>query len=164
MANEDLRYVKGLKDLQEFLDDLPVKMERDIMRGGIRAGTKEIYTEALTSAPVLHGKLKEGIKMGTSVRGSIVRGYVRSTDFKTRWIEYGTAAHAITASPSKFLNFGGVFVKSVMHPGSHPHPFLRPALDNQATSAVIATGNYVKERLSSKLKYDTSAIFVGGDE
>ena len=75
------------------------------------------------------------------------------------WLEYGTAAHKITAK-GKGMFFGGLFVKGVQHPGSRPKPFMRPALDGRAQDAVSAAARYMKQRLATKHGLDTSGIEV----
>ena len=80
-------------------------------------------------------------------------------------MEYGTKAHTIRPKSEKgWLSFLGIFAKKIEHPGARPHPFMRPALDAQATNAVIATAEYMKKRLSDKHSLDTSHIVIDGDE
>ena len=61
-------------------------------------------------------------------------------------------------------SFLGVFSKKIEHPGARAKPFMRPALDAQATNAVIAAAEYMKKRLSDKHSLDTSHIMIDGDE
>ena len=41
---------------------------------------------------------------------------------------------------------------------------MRPALDSQATRAVVAAGEYIKRRLATKHGLDTSGVMIEGDE
>jgi hypothetical protein len=41
---------------------------------------------------------------------------------------------------------------------------MRPALDQQAQAAVIATAEYMKNRLATKEGLDTADIVIAGDE
>ncbi len=50
-----------------------------------------------------------------------------------------------------------------MHPGMTDQSFLRPALDATAQDAVIAAGNYIKERLDAG-GLDVADIQVEGDQ
>ena len=182
--------VKGLKELAHMMQQLPEKMEKNVMRGALRAGAKVLEAETLNNVPVDQGALKKSIKIRTSnKRGEIVAS-VRATDFKARWIEYGTAAHWIKvdekAAPTRMtrrglkavsvstlnemaakgsLKIGETFAgASVLHPGAKAQPYMRPALDAKSTEAVIAAGNYIKNRLASKHGLDTSGVTVEADE
>lgn len=134
--------VRGLQDLKRVLEAFPVKIEKNIMRGAVRAGAKVIQEEAKRNARVLTGQMRRGIKIGTNSRGGRVTAKVRAR-----------GPHGYLAL---FHEFGTVKMRA--------HPFLRPALDSQAQSAVVAAGNYIKNRLSTKYGLDASYIKVEGDE
>lgn len=163
---DDIR-VKGLSDLQKFLDNLPVALERNVMRGALRAGMGVIKPVAQSNVRKVSGLLADGLKIGTRVRGRTVTARLRATGkhgFVAGWVEHGTAAHKIFAKIGGSLFLGGIFSKSVNHPGAKPKPFMRPALDAQAQNAVIATGQYIKQRLATKNGLDTTYVLVEGDE
>ncbi len=168
----DTVHVKGLSDLQAFLDQLAPKLERNVMRGALRAGaTQELLPEAqanlMSVGAVQTGELIAGLKVKTSARGGTVTSSVVSTGkhaYIAKWIEYGVAAHNIAAKKGGWLSFGGIFAKVVMHPGFKPRPFLRPALDRSGQAAVVVAGNYIKNRLETKNGIDTSGVTVEGDE
>ena len=161
-------HVKGLSELQKLLDTLPAKLEANVMRGALRAGAKPILEEAKRNVPVESGTLRDGLKIGTKSRNGTVSASVKVSGrhaFIAPWIEFGTRAHVITGRDGGSLFFGGgTFVKSVQHPGARARPFLRPALDSQSNAAVVAVGEYIKKRLSSKHGLDTSEILIEGDE
>jgi HK97 gp10 family phage protein len=159
-------HVTGLSDLQKFLDDLPVKLEKNIMRGALRAGMNVVKPVAQQNVHSVSGELDAGLKVGTRVRGQTVTAYLKATGphaFVAKFVEFGTAAHNIAAKTGR-LSFGGLYAKSVQHPGARPKPFMRPALDGQAQNAVIAAGEYIKNRLATKEGLDTSAVLIEGDE
>ena len=145
--------VKGLAELQAFLDQLPAKMEANIMRGALRQGANVVKAEAQANVPVKTGTLKAGLKVSTRNRRGVVTAKVKATGkhaFLARWIEFGTAAHFIKPKTAKSLFFAGLFSNGIQHPGSAPKPFLRPALDSQAQPALEAVGQYVKKRLTKE--------------
>lgn len=169
----DTRHVKGLAELQKFLDQFPPKLEANVMRGAMRAGvTQEILPEvqagALSIGLVKTGEYMAGLKAGTRSRGGVVTGYVKARGkhgFLAHIFEYGARAHTITAKfKTGLLSFGGIFRYSVDHPGIRPKPHFRPALDRRGGSAVIVVGNYIKNRLARKHGIDTAYIKVEGDE
>lgn len=160
-------HVTGLAELQKFLDELPAKIERNIMRGALRAGMNQIKPVAQANARKVSGLLADGLKVGTRSRNGVVYATLRTTGkhgFVARWLEFGTRPHTITGKNRKSLSFGGGLFQSVEHPGARPYPFLRPALDRQAQAAVIAAAEYIKERLATKQGLDTSAVLIEGDE
>jgi len=188
----DTIHVKGLSDLQKFLDEFPVKMEKNIMRGALRAGIKPIRDAAVANCPVgppnkenvrlyggYMGALRDSIRIGTRVRGQWVTSMVTvggknkktgADVFYAHMIEGFWKHHTTTPYPiaafkkGGFLSIGGLFRKTVMHPPLVAHPFLRPALDSQAQNAVIAAAEYIKQRLATKEGIDTSAVLIEGDE
>jgi len=159
-------HVKGLVDLQKFLDTLPVKIEKNIMRGALRAGMNTVTPIAKSNIHSVSNLLAEGLKVSTRARGGRVTASLKATGphaFVAKWVEFGTKAHNIAAKKG-WLSFGGIFAKSVQHPGARPHPFMRPALDAQAGAAVVAAAEYMKARLATKQGLDTSGVTIDGDE
>lgn len=164
-------HVTGLKELQGFLGQLPAKLEKNVVRGALRAGaTKELLQEArailLQNGSVRTGTLMVGLKVVTSSKGGVVTSSVKATGkhaFVAHWLEYGVGAHAIAAKGG-MLSFLGIFAKSVWHPGFRPKPFMRPALDHSGQAAVVATAEYMRKRLATKHGLDTADIKIAGDE
>lgn len=179
-------HVTGLAELQTFLDQLPAKVEKNIMRGAMRAGIKPIMEAAKAACPVgepsgtgkkryklYPGALRDTIRITTRSRGGtvsasvVVGGKTKSgaVVWYARLIEFsGAIAHDITAKLGGSLFLGGLFKKSAHHPGMRAQPFMRPALDSKADDAILAAGNYVKNRLASKQGLDTADIEIGIDQ
>lgn len=158
--------VTGLKELAQFLDELPTKLQNNVMRGALRAGMKPVLVEAKAGAAAATGVLRDGLKIGTTNKAGVVTSYIRARGqhgYIARWIEFGVKPHTITAKEGS-MYFGGRYVKSVQHPGFSPRPFMRPALDSQATAAVVAAAEYMKERLATKHGLDTADVLIEGDE
>ena len=163
----ELQHVKGLADLQKFLDQLTPKVEANVMRGALRAGTNTVKPIAQSRIHSVSGLLAAGLKVGTRRRGSIVTSNLKATGPHrsiAHLVEYGTKAHNIAARAVGWLSFGGIFRKEVAHPGARLQPFMRPALDAQASAAVVAAAEYMKKRLATKEGLDTSHITTEGDE
>ena len=155
--------VKGLSELNAFLQELPSKVEKNVLRGALRAGARVVQAEAKANVPVDTGTLRAGLKVSTGGKGGMVMAKVKATGkhaFVAPWLEFGVGAHAITARKGGWLFFGGAFAKSVDHPGIAPRPFMRPALDSRAQAAVVAAGEYMKQRLASKHGLDTADIEI----
>lgn len=58
--------VKGLADLNKFLQQLPAKVEQSVLRGALRAGANVVMAEAKANVPVDSGQLRDGLKVSTS--------------------------------------------------------------------------------------------------
>lgn len=160
-------HVKGLAALQKVLDQLPAKIERNVLRGSLRAGMAVVLPVAKHGVRRVSGKLQDGLKLGTRTKGGRVTAFIKASGphaFLAKWVEFGTAAHKISAKSGGMLSFGGRFVKSLQHPGAKPRKFMRPALDSQASAAVNAAAQYMKARLASKHGLDTAHIQLDGDE
>lgn len=172
-----------------MLDTLPAKLERNVMRGAMRAGMKPVLEAARRGVPVRTGRLRDSLKISTRARGRIVSASVRTRDFVAKFVEFGTRAHLISARDTDkpvnwrasarqgrlvrvsmrtvnrlVLRIGNWFTSSVQHPGAKPRPFMRPALDGQAQAAVVAAAEYMKLRLATKHGLDTAHITIEGDE
>lgn len=162
--------VKGLSELQKALDTLPTKIQNNIMRGALRAGSKLIKNEAAARVPVESGLLSSSLRISTrnrdgkvqasvSVGGATKKGAIIARH--AHLVEFGTKPHIIEAKPGKTLAIG---VSRVNHPGSKPQPFMRPALDLTQSAAITAVGEYIRTRLATKHGLDVPAPLEEGDE
>lgn len=173
--------VKGLDKLQKFLEEFPVKLQRNVARGAMRAAAVEVKSAVFTYAQVgppssegasryaqKEGDLRSTIRVSVRIKGGTVVAKVLAggtakggapTLNEAIWNEFGTRPHTIAAVAGA-LKIGDRFVGSVQHPGAAPHPFMRPALDARAGAAVLAAGNYVKNRLATKNGLDTSDVAI----
>lgn len=168
-ANSE-QYVKGMAALQLVLDQLPVKIERNVMRGGLRAGAKVMLNLARGTTAFVDrsGDLRDSLRITTSARGGQVQASVivgPSKSNRRPWyghiIEGGARPHEIKAKPGGLLAIG---VSRVHHPGIAPHPFMVPAFDAGHAGAVRATADYVRNRLATKHGIDVPAPAEDGDE
>jgi HK97 gp10 family phage protein len=174
--------VKGLADLQRALDQLPEKIEKNIMRGALRAGAKLLLEDARALCPMgppsgenariyggREGLLRDSIRVKTrSKRGRVTAAVVAGGKDKkgggayyAHFVEYGTTPHVIKARAGKLLAIG---VSKVNHPGARAKPFMRPALDKNVATSVQAAAEYIRARLASKHGIDVPPPMEDGDE
>ncbi len=168
--------LKGGPELLRLLDELPKNLERNVIRGGLRAGAKVIQQQAKANVPVRTGQLKRTIGIGTRAEGAKLSSYIKlrgKGSYLGVFVEYGVAPHLISVSNADMpvletrhgprpvsigtmnkmlkrgsLKIGENFVGPVvMHPGHAAKPFLRPALDQKAEEAVNAMGAYIAHRV-----------------
>lgn len=159
--------VEGLADLQKMLDELPAKIEANVVRGGLRAGAKVVMEEAQRLCPVATpnmenirlygghaGALRNSIRIsGKRVKGKVIFRVVagNATAYYARMVEFGTARHWIKPANRKSLFLAGLFKEAIDHPGAQKKPFMRPAIDNKANEAIDAMADYIRERIPKEL-------------
>lgn len=158
--------IKGLDALQKLLDELPARIEANVVRGGVRAGARVIANEAKRLCPVggVSGSLRKGEQPGAlrdSIRVSAKssKGKVTATIkaggknevFYAGMVEFGTARHLIKPKNRKSLSVGGDPREAVQHPGAKKKPFMRPALDAKAQDAVETMADYARNRLPDEI-------------
>ena len=137
-----------MKELYDALEQLPVKLEKNVLRGAIRAGAKPVADEARRKAPVLKdfdprrifGELAKSVReMATGVKNGIVKGGVVAGGKST----VGRGKDKVEADPfyAHMVEYGTVKMP--------PQPFMRPAIDTRTQAAIDATAQYIRERLAS---------------
>lgn len=144
--------VNGLLDLQRALQDLPLKIERNVMRGAVNAGGQVFRREARANVPIKSGDLRNSIRVSVRVqsKAGTVEGTVKAGNkraFYAHMVEYGTQAHIIKAKRGGMLRIGGKLIAQVQHPGARAKPFMRPAFDAGAQKSVDAFAEYIRNRL-----------------
>lgn len=168
----DYVHVKGLKELNEALQSLPVKMEINVMRGALRAGINVIKERAKATAPVgapsgrnvkkyggRRGLLRDSTRVSVRLKTGTVTASLKAGGkakgggdaYYATIVHQGAKPHVIKAKPGKMLRLrGGRLVKMVNHPGFAGNPWMQRAFDGQNTSAVYAVGNYISKRLATQ--------------
>lgn len=160
--------IAGGKELAEWLKILPEKLQTNIMRAALRAGASVIAKQAKSNLSVNKtGALKKSIRTSSRSQKNTVTAYARAggnrgagnkdkSAFYSAFIEYGSAAHMISAKNKPNLVFkarDGRLVKTKFiprHPGITAKPFMRPAFDAKGSEAVAAVAKKVRERLSKE--------------
>lgn len=140
--------VHGLQELEQALQELPLRIEKNLLRRALRQGGNVFLNEARARVPVQTGKLKRSIRVRTdNVKNGGVRVQVSARAWYAHMIEFGTKAHQIKARGKGVLAFDGRFVKSAQHPGAKAKPFMRPAFDGKQREAVEAFRAAASEEL-----------------
>jgi HK97 gp10 family phage protein len=156
--------VKGLSELNKFLQELPGKIEANVVAGGLRAGAI-VFRDAVREAiPVDSGLTKKDLKISTRKdrRTGLVTAKLafKRRAYIARFIEFGTKPHKIKGP----VTLNGKVYSGVAHPGARPRPFMRPAFDGQTKAATYAFGAYIRKRLQAKHGIDTSDVQIGDEE
>lgn len=151
--------INGLDALQKALEELPGKLEANILRGALRAGMKVIEAEAKALVPQDSGMLHDSIRVSTAIdrRQGRVRATVKAggrkgkkSAFYAHMVEFGVKAHEIRPKGARSLFFAGIARKLIQHPGTSARPFLRPAMDAKQAEALLAAGEHCRARLTKE--------------
>lgn len=154
--------ILGGKELSKMLNELPLKIERNIMRAALRAGASVIAAEARLNVPVDSQELKQSIRTSSNNKRGMVEANAVVGNRKTKkgwyatFVEFGTAPHIIRAGKrSPMLSFrdrNGVWhrVLEVNHTGAKAKPFMRPAFDTKGEEAIKAVADKIRERLTDQ--------------
>lgn len=177
-------HVKGLSALQKAMDELPAKIEANIMRAALAAGARVIRDRARAICPLevdppgnntykkslgwTPGALKRSLKVSSRLDRAAgrVTATVRAGDkvaYYAKWVEFGTAAHWIKSKNKQVLFFNGRAVRAVEHPGARKNPFMRIAMDAEAQRALLAVGQRIQKRLTAD-GINTPDLAVGDTE
>lgn len=152
--------IEGLAELHKLLQELPAKLEANVLRGGMRAGAKVIEAEAKRLAPVgrdpaTAGDMRDSVRVSVRSRKGKVEATIKAGGKKAwyaRLVEFGTAAHLIRPKNRKSLFFAALAREEVHHPGAGKKPFMRPALDSKAQQAVQTLADYIRARLPKEFR------------
>jgi len=140
--------VQGLKELNERLQQLPVKLERNILRGAIRAGAQTIVQAAKQLCPV-GDPSGENVRLYGGYRGALRDSiHARGVQSKNGMIiggvsVGGTSKKGTDTFYARFIEFGTSKMTA--------RPFLRPAIDSKTPAAIDATAAYIRERSDREL-------------
>jgi HK97 gp10 family phage protein len=135
-----VRKFEGFSELAAKLKELPVKVEKKVIRTALRSGTKIIADATKANAPVLTGTMKRAITVRAMKRsrnriGFMVTFNKRYTDklvrmSKTRTTKKGT--------PVRYFYPAAIEYGTKHAPA---HPFMRPAFDSKVSEATRVIGD-----------------------
>lgn len=151
-------HIDGFEAIAKKLQELPQKLEKNILRSALNAGAKVYADELKATVPKDSGDLKRTIRVSSRIRKdkkgieSVAKVGDRDKGvFYAHMVEFGTNAHAINAKRAPNLSFkiGGKWIKTkqVLHTGTSARPFIRTAYDNKADEAVQAISSKIRDRL-----------------
>lgn len=140
--------VEGLAQLNEFLQAMPARLEKNILRGAIRAAAKPVADDARSRAPVLKepddrriaGALKKSVRvMSVRVKDGVVQGGV-------------AVGGKVTVGRGKNKADGDAFYAHMVERGTvkmAAQPFFRPAIDGKSQTAVDTAAEYIRQRVEA---------------
>ena len=148
MADET---IVGGRECADFLQQLPAKIEKNILRAALRAGANEYKAIAKPLIPVDQGDLRSSLRVTTRVKKGTVYASLKVGGRKAphaHLVEFDTDPHKIKPKEKKALSFGGKAARAVDHPGTKAQPFMRPTADKGPKSAIAAVVAKIRERMT----------------
>lgn len=147
--------VKGLSQVLADLRKLPEKIERNVVRGALRAGVRVFGAELGRRIPIRTGALAKSVKIRASNKKKMQPKVILSVGNQRAWyahiLERGAKAHDIRARAGFALNVGGVPRAWVRHPGIKPRYFLRDTFYAADDKAVEAFKIFLDKRMPREL-------------
>ncbi|WP_225883124.1 HK97 gp10 family phage protein [Sphingomonas aliaeris] len=159
--------LKGRTEVARFITGLPAEIETKLLRGAARAAATVVADDAKQRS--ISAEVSAAVKVRTAAkRGDttvVAKVQVKGPgSYIAPWLEYGTLPHYISVADeqrggksvrrinrlggAKALAINGKFAKTVYHPGTDAHPFLRPALDANESEAIAAAQGYINSRVT----------------
>lgn len=140
MSKLDFKLI-GAKQLNEALKNIPIKFEKQIAKGAIRAGASVILKEAKANVPVRGGTLKRSLQVvARKNKGGYKGARVSVIARKGKKFQ----ARRMDAWYSHIVEFGSRFRPA--------NPFMRRAFDSQSTNAIKAVSIYIQKRIEKLAK------------
>lgn len=160
--------ISGLAEMRRFIANLPATLEKNVLRGAMRAGAQVIADDAIDrlQSHKESGDLARSVKVRVAATDRKVEASVDVDDFKAHWLEHGTEPHFILARPERgsvrmanrqlkrgaLLLNGAKIVAEVHHPGARAFPFLLPAADAKEGEAVAAAQAHLDRHAAAALQ------------
>lgn len=138
--------IEGIDEVRAALRALPAKIERNVIRGGLRAAAKIVADEAKRLVPVRRGFLKKSIRISSRAKNGIVTVSVKAGGKGARHahlVERGTKPHLIGRKGFKSA--------PIRHPGARAKPYMKPAFERKVRAALDTFVTYVQRRLPKEL-------------
>jgi HK97 gp10 family phage protein len=165
MASLVTMQIGGLTELYAALKQLPTNIGKNVLRGAVAAGARQIRDAVIERAPVYQGddpRVKAGtlknavyMKQINELSSEIQQVYLvgirrgRSEQAKGRdayfwtWVEFGH--HVRPSSVNRRQHTGASLVTNASY--VLPHPFFRPAFESTKDAAAQAIREYLAKRI-----------------
>lgn len=154
--------VKGLDELLASLKQLPQNIQKNVVRGAIRAGAASLVKEAKANVPVDTGNLKKSIgivavksKKPQYIQFKVTtrKGYgLKNDGWYAHMVEFGTLGkrdEPLSSETHRSLKAKEMAEKGF---GSPAQPFMRPAYENKGEEAIDVAKEYMSKRIDKEIQ------------
>lgn len=156
---KETEVVQGLEELKQTLATLPERMASDLVRAGMREGSKTIRRAIQSQAPIAKGRVPKqyGQAAGDLKRNIIIRSRrkknildfrvgVNDKAFYGRFVEAGHRHRRLPRNKTLAAIAHAIEVGDKSTP---PHPFMRPAFEQSWRNALDQTASSIATRFDS---------------
>ena len=182
MATVHSTQVSGLKELHRILDELPARLQNNVLRGAVRAGAKVLQETAARKARIAtafdnargdQGRLAQNIvtasrrdRNGELVGGIRVKhhryvtvGRTRSGKPKNRYYDPGRLWHIFEFGTEERTQ--KKFKRKARRTGFiASRPYIRPTVTERADAAVDRVRDYLAQRIDKEAMRLAAAVMV----
>jgi len=147
--------LSGVKELTKLLDQLPtVAMRKTVIRNALKKAGQPIAESAKANVPVKSGRLRDTIKVSTSLKASQRGGkfdrsrvtvYIGSSSPLAHLVEFGTVERILKEPRNILLNGRWVTIRSTGFVS--PNPFLRNAWDAMKHKALKTFAGEMEQQI-----------------
>lgn len=161
MASNDYATIeiKGLKELNDALKQLPDRIAKNVLRGATGAGAAIIRGEMRARAPVYTGDVQQGHPAPGTLKRAVYMKQIREKSSDTQQTFYVGVRHGKDRQSvgKKQANLDAFYFSWVEFGTSKmpARPYMRPAFEAQKTAAAEAVKAYLAKRIpleADKLK------------
>lgn len=142
--------VTGINEIRAAINTAAKRMEAEDIDKALLAGASVVEGEAKIRCPVNVGRLRDSIRAEITSDGDNHKAQVGTVVEYSPYVEYGTGIFAENGNGRKTPwgwegegpNWSGFHFTR----GSHPHPFMRPALDAKRKEAIQVIKDFIREK------------------
>lgn len=131
--------LSGAEELIQRFDKIA---KPELLKQAIVDGCALVERTAKQNAPKLNGELRRSITSTIQEEGENIKGIVFTPLFYAPYVEYGTGIFAENGNGRQDVPWAYYDEQGNLHftSGQHPHPFLRPALNENREQIVDSIG------------------------
>ncbi len=148
-------HIEGLSDLLRALDALPERLERTVVRAGLREAIKTVAADlgSRVVAITRTGALAKSLRIRTRNKEGqphVMLQLGNKIAFYAHMVEGGTQPHEIRPKGGRSLFFAGLQRTLVKHPGAPGRFIVKASFEAKADESVKAFRRYLVERIGKE--------------
>lgn len=154
--------VKGVDELLKALKQFPQNIQKNVLKGAVRAGAASLVKEAKANVPADTGNLKKSIgvvevksKKPQYVQFKVTprKGFgLKSDGWYAHMVEFGTLGkrdEPLSSETHRSLKAKEMAEKGF---GSPAQPFMRPAYENKGEETITVAKEYLEKRIDKEVE------------
>ncbi len=149
--------VKGVDELLKALKQFPQNIQKNVLKGAVRAGAASLVKEAKANVPADTGNLKKsiGVVEVKSKKPQYVQFKVTSRKgfgWYAHMVEFGTLGKRDEPLSPETRRSPKAIEMAEKGFGSPAQPFMRPAYENKGEETIIVAKEYLEKRIDKEVE------------